>query len=1395
MKRKGFTLIEILAVIVILGILTLIAVPIVSNYIVDSRNKTYLAHEKDMEEAAKSYTIECIDGKENCILPIKDNSSEIHLSELIEKGYTERLQNPQGEGYCNEELSYVRVLNTGKSDYEYQACLYCGNYVTESNDCVPVGEVEGGVPPVCGTVTGQSSEWTNKPRTITVACTDPDNDCRYNSYPKTYKTTAVNDEIIIGDMKNHITRCPVNVKVDTDLPTCELEVVGGVFENQTNWISGDIKVKIKNYTDAHSGLLTYGMGTSMTPDYNRKSVIDLTDRNGLITVFGYVKDNAGNEGNCKVTLRTGVPKPEIYGIFYGYHIFPLKESYSTNNITVSNGAITTNGSNPTLTFSGMDKYTNAKRVTIITASTVNNPTDYKLSVDNGSHYITAQKIEDKRLDFELPRGTYNKYIFKIPNNITISRLEIQQSRNNIIACKNVSVNIHPDVEKEKVKIDKFSFDGGATFQDKYYKLFDVKDKAISGKAQVKNLIGMVSDKMNYSIVQGDCSGPTISLTFSPDTWTNGDVTLTGKGEDKGSGIIAYAFSKGSSVPYDSSNWESVTTTTSITKTDTATTNGDYYFNLKDDAGNIVNAKQTVSKIDKIKPECSITGFNTIKCTDTGNSDYAASLIDKYIYKKDAASNGTYTTVNATNNLVASPDITEPGTWNLYAKDRAGNISDKVSATYYKVTYDKNNSDSGSSCTKSSEILKDGTSVDLSATCSRTGYTFNGWSLDGNAVYALTISKNITLKARWVPMSFTIYYHPNKGSGNIQSRTVRIGEDWTTEGAIFTRTGQNLDGWATSETGNVSYSLSTPQGAYNRNSDLHLYAHWSPITYTITYVPNGGSGNNKTQTVNYNDSYTTLDKIYSRSGYKQVGWYERLAEYDYIECLYKVGYEGSDTIHYYGFYSFKVDKVYKQNEAEAFCKKTDNIATFKASDDYSRFVKWIQTRVENDPGTCTCDGDLNSGSGSGTGSQHPSANSQEACMSACTKNGYNKGTFVGKCSCSGNGPACSSAVANSNAITENLCRQLCQAKGGCSYSFSGTCNCTGGSGIPVASCESGTFPASSEETCSSQCRNRNCKSSYNKLTYNENNIKVTLDDSIYHKRYETKDYSANTKYTYTYDSDMTLYADWKELAKCPAGTTTVADAGTDDPKCCTNCSTVSNGSCSVSWDATNKKCVYNTSCNSGYKLVSGAGTNAPVCCQDCPSIAHGSCSVSWNGSSCVYTTSCEQGYRLSNNGTRSATCTRCEGWRLTNPNDDVFGDINKIQGQKWEYRTASDTLLTGWQEVHGDIYSNQVTTDSNGNGVCDAGVDNIGWFYLRKSDGVLKKGWVCTGNTWYFLWNGMGTGDFRDYPSGELSGRLVVNVSDFDIGGSKYSFNAKGECTKGTGCTNACSGYGESYQLN
>lgn len=54
LNKSGFTLIEILAVIVIIGIIMVIAVPSVSNYILDSRKNTYVSTIKGYAEAVRN---------------------------------------------------------------------------------------------------------------------------------------------------------------------------------------------------------------------------------------------------------------------------------------------------------------------------------------------------------------------------------------------------------------------------------------------------------------------------------------------------------------------------------------------------------------------------------------------------------------------------------------------------------------------------------------------------------------------------------------------------------------------------------------------------------------------------------------------------------------------------------------------------------------------------------------------------------------------------------------------------------------------------------------------------------------------------------------------------------------------------------------------------------------------------------------------------------------------------------------------------------------------------------------------------------------------------------------------------------------------------------------------
>lgn len=117
-NRYGFTLIEMLGTIVILGVLGTIAVAGVTKYLKQSRQKAY-----DMLKDAAYEAVSNCASESNCIL---SDNAEFTVAELIEKGYLDSFKNPKNS---SEEC-------TGKVVVKVKSATGTGK-ITESNtgDC------------------------------------------------------------------------------------------------------------------------------------------------------------------------------------------------------------------------------------------------------------------------------------------------------------------------------------------------------------------------------------------------------------------------------------------------------------------------------------------------------------------------------------------------------------------------------------------------------------------------------------------------------------------------------------------------------------------------------------------------------------------------------------------------------------------------------------------------------------------------------------------------------------------------------------------------------------------------------------------------------------------------------------------------------------------------------------------------------------------------------------------------------------------------------------------------------------------------------------------------------------------------------------------------------------
>ena len=145
MNKKAFTLIEMLAVILILGLLVTISTGIYNEYLSSSRLKSYRLSEESFVNSVKEAYLDCSSNHPNndfCTnhkqLSKPGEVATIYLNELVIDDYIDAIKNPYNtDEVCDLKNSYVIAKNSNDTnliniDISYTVCLICGQHKSET---------------------------------------------------------------------------------------------------------------------------------------------------------------------------------------------------------------------------------------------------------------------------------------------------------------------------------------------------------------------------------------------------------------------------------------------------------------------------------------------------------------------------------------------------------------------------------------------------------------------------------------------------------------------------------------------------------------------------------------------------------------------------------------------------------------------------------------------------------------------------------------------------------------------------------------------------------------------------------------------------------------------------------------------------------------------------------------------------------------------------------------------------------------------------------------------------------------------------------------------------------------------------------------------------------------
>ncbi len=169
--------------------------------------------------------------------------------------------------------------------------------------------------------------------------------------------------------------------------------------------------------------------------------------------------------------------------------------------------------------------------------------------------------------------------------------------------------------------------------------------------------------------------------------------------------------------------------------------------------------------------------------------------------------------------------------------------------------------------------------------SRDGFYFAGWNTkadgtgktyqDGASIKDLATEDGavVSLYAQWKPCDYIVKFNANGGNGVMADMGLKYGESRRIAGK-YTKPGYVISGWNTQPGGN---GISFAPDAYLRNlagkngAVITLYAMWSPASYRIKFVKNGGTGSMSRINVTYGKAVSLPKVSFTRKGYTFKNW--------------------------------------------------------------------------------------------------------------------------------------------------------------------------------------------------------------------------------------------------------------------------------------------------------------------------------------------------------------------------------------------------------------------------------------------------------------------------------------------------------------------------------------------